>query len=282
MEAVHAERSKLVQRQKQQRQELEKKIKKLKGAMKEAAQKEMDELEQQHEAELTKFDANKGVAEGPGKEVAAEADAASILQDAKKFRDRNWSGLSKKELEEECVARGLGKKGSKEDLVQKLIIFQQELTSKLAAAEEAKPSQGYAAQAAPVASDKSAKGSKDEDDEDEDEDDDDEDDDDDDEDDDDEVDAEEMERQGKREKAIQKAMRFLLTEKCPDGFLLSELVEKLEMVNVRGFAPEKLGYKTTEKFVRRQPEAVLRYRKKDQMILPPRRRGPEKLSAIEE
>ena len=73
---------------------------------------------------------------------------------------------------------------------------------------------------AQVASDKSAKGSKDEDDEDEDEDDDDEDDDDDDEDDDDEdgcrmhasfegmrlyawtkVDAEEMERQGKREKA---------------------------------------------------------------------------------
>lgn len=81
-----------------------------------------------------------------------------------------------------------------------------------------------------------------------------------------------MERQGKREKAIQKALRFLLTEKCPDGFLLSELVQKLEMVNVRGFAPEKLGYKTTEKFVRRQPEAVLRYRKKDQMVLPPRRK----------
>ncbi|CAE7770342.1 dnajc27 [Symbiodinium pilosum] len=81
-----------------------------------------------------------------------------------------------------------------------------------------------------------------------------------------------MERQGKREKAIQKAVRFLLTEKCTDGFPLSELIEKLEMVNVRGFAPEKLGYKTTEKFVRRQPEAVLRYRKQDQMILPPRKR----------
>ncbi|CAE7612195.1 dnajc27 [Symbiodinium sp. CCMP2456] len=252
MDAVHAERSKLVQRQKQQRQELEKKIKKLKGAMKEAAQKELDELEQQHEAELTNFDANKGVAEGPSKEVVADADSSSIMQDAKKFRERNWSGLSKKELEEECVARGLGKKGSKEDLVQKLIIFQQELASKLAS-EEAKAStasKGYAA-AAPAA----AKAGKDDDDDDdeeaeEDEDDDeDDDDDDDDEDEADEVDAEEMERQGKREKAIQKALRFLLTEKCPDGFLLSELVEKLEMVNVRGFAPEKLGYKTTEKFV---------------------------------
>eukprot|EP00439_Symbiodinium_sp_Y106_P061444 s3762_g9.t1 len=185
-------------------------------------------------------------------QVTAEADSSSIMQDAKKFRERNWSGLSKKELEEECVARGLGKKGSKEDLVQKLIIFQQELASKLAS-EEAKAStasKGYAA--APAAAAKAGK--------------------DDDDDDDEEVDAEEMERQGKREKAIQKALRFLLTEKCPDGFLLGEVVEKLEMVNVRGFAPEKLGYKTTEKFVRRQPEAVLRYRKKDQMVLPPRRK----------
>ncbi|CAE7691852.1 dnajc27, partial [Symbiodinium necroappetens] len=215
MDAVHAERSKLVQRQKQQRQELEKKIKKLKGAMKEAAQKELDELEQQHEAELTSFDANKGVAEGPSKEVMAEGDSSSIMQDAKKFRERNWSGLSKKELEEECVARGLGKKGSKEDLVQKLIIFQQELASKLAS-EEAKAStasKGYAA-AAPAAA-KAGKDDDDEDDEEAEEDEDDDEDDDDDEDEADEVDAEEMERQGKREKAIQKALRFLLTEKCP-------------------------------------------------------------------
>ncbi|CAE8586029.1 unnamed protein product, partial [Polarella glacialis] len=86
-----------------------------------------------------------------------------------------------------------------------------------------------------------------------------------------EVDDEELEKQAKREKAIQKAVKFLLTDKCSDGFPLSELVQKLEMVNVKGFAPEKLGYKSVEKFVRGQPENVLRYRRKEQMVLPPRK-----------
>lgn len=49
-DANHAERSKLVQKQKQQRAELEKKVKKSKGAMKEAAQKELEEMESKHEA----------------------------------------------------------------------------------------------------------------------------------------------------------------------------------------------------------------------------------------
>eukprot|EP00931_Biecheleriopsis_adriatica_P102520 TRINITY_DN7747_c0_g1_i1.p1 TRINITY_DN7747_c0_g1~~TRINITY_DN7747_c0_g1_i1.p1 ORF type:complete len:263 (-),score=120.30 TRINITY_DN7747_c0_g1_i1:10-798(-) len=260
MEAAHAERSKLVQRQKQQRQELEKKIKKLKGAMKEAAQKELDELEEKHEAELAEFDGSKGVAGAASASKEEPEEKAISAEDAKKFRERNWSGLSKKELEEECVLRGLGKKGSKEDLIQKLIIFQQELKSKTAAG-------GYAASSAPQAPDK--EDDDDEDDEEDEEDEDSEDEDDDDEDEQQEVDAEEMERQGKREKAVQKALRFLLKEKCPDGFALAELVEKLEMVNVKGFATEKLGYKTIEKFVRGQPEAVLRYRRKEQQILPP-------------
>eukprot|EP00931_Biecheleriopsis_adriatica_P102521 TRINITY_DN7747_c0_g1_i2.p1 TRINITY_DN7747_c0_g1~~TRINITY_DN7747_c0_g1_i2.p1 ORF type:complete len:211 (-),score=77.44 TRINITY_DN7747_c0_g1_i2:195-827(-) len=142
MEAAHAERSKLVQRQKQQRQELEKKIKKLKGAMKEAAQKELDELEEKHEAELAEFDGSKGVAGAASASKEEPEEKAISAEDAKKFRERNWSGLSKKELEEECVLRGLGKKGSKEDLIQKLIIFQQELKSKTAAG-------GYAASSAP-------------------------------------------------------------------------------------------------------------------------------------
>lgn len=45
-------------------------------------------------------------------------------------------------------------------------------------------------------------------------------------------------------------MRFLLTEKCPDGFPVSELCDKLASIKVQGFAPEKLGYKTVEKFVK--------------------------------
>merc|ERR1712039_673518 len=102
--------------------------------MKEAAEKELAELDSKHEAELVEFDQGHGLGGGGGGEaaVAKEAPApAFTAKDAQKFRDRNWSGLSKKELEEECVNRGLGKKGSKEDLIQKLIVFQQDLASSL-------------------------------------------------------------------------------------------------------------------------------------------------------
>merc|ERR1712217_77768 len=85
-----------------------------------------------------------------------------------------------------------------------------------------------------------------------------------------EVTAEEMEKQGKREQVVRKAIRHLLSDKCKDGFPVSELAEKLASINVKGFAPDKLGYKTTEKFVRGQPNAVLRYDRKAQMILPPK------------
>merc|ERR1712176_230375 len=84
------------------------------------------------------------------------------------------------------------------------------------------------------------------------------------------VDKEEMERQHKREKAVQKAIIFLLKEKCPEGFPVGEFVTKLELVNVKGFAPEKCGYKSIEKFVRGQPPAVLRYVRKEQMVMPPK------------
>eukprot|EP00437_Effrenium_voratum_P049966 CAMPEP_0181542048 /NCGR_PEP_ID=MMETSP1110-20121109/77712_1 /TAXON_ID=174948 /ORGANISM="Symbiodinium sp., Strain CCMP421" /LENGTH=224 /DNA_ID=CAMNT_0023673731 /DNA_START=27 /DNA_END=698 /DNA_ORIENTATION=+ len=223
--------------------------------MKEAAQKELEALETQHEAELADF--NKGSAAGKAEAESKDEEpafaSASAAEDAKKFRDAIGD-------EDECVARGLGKKGSKEDLVQKLIIFQQELSTRVAHEAKSGPKGGYAAAEA-----KAAAASTDDEDDDE-NDDDDEDDDDDDEDDDEEedeqeVDQEEMEKQGKREKVMQKAIRLVLKEKCPDGFPLSELVQKLESVNVRGFAPEKCGYKTVEKFVKGQPEAVLRYRK---------------------
>mmetsp|Transcript_1885 Transcript_1885/g.4499 ORF Transcript_1885/g.4499 Transcript_1885/m.4499 type:complete len:256 (-) Transcript_1885:38-805(-) len=253
MEAAKLERSKLVQRQKQQRQELEKKVKKLKGMMKEAAEKELGELDSKHEAELVEFDKEQGLGGKGGGEAAVAKEEAPALtaKDAQKFRDRNWSGLSKKELEEECVNRGLGKKGSKEDLIQKLIIFQQDVVA--------------AARNAPPVDEEEDRKSDEEDDEDEEDDDEEEDEEDEDQD---EVDAEEMERQGKREKAMQKAIKFLLADKCKEGFPLSEFMDKLESVNVKGFLPEKCGYKTLEKFVRGQPESVLRYKKKAQMILP--------------
>ncbi|CAE8717422.1 unnamed protein product, partial [Polarella glacialis] len=114
----------------------------------------------------------------------------------------------------------LGKKGGKEDLIQRLIMFHQDLQLKL--------KEAAANGEAPVADE------KDDDDEDEEEDDEDDDDDEEEEEDDmPEVDDEELEKQAKREKAIQKAVKFLLTDKCSDGFPLSELVQKLEMVNAR-------------------------------------------------
>jgi len=83
------------------------------------------------------------------------------------------------------------------------------------------------------------------------------------------VDAEEMERQHKRELAVRKAIKFILKDKCPDGFPLSELVEKLATVNVKGFKPEICGYKSLEKFVKgQQRERALRYDRNTQMILP--------------
>mmetsp|Transcript_35545 Transcript_35545/g.106250 ORF Transcript_35545/g.106250 Transcript_35545/m.106250 type:complete len:87 (+) Transcript_35545:598-858(+) len=79
-----------------------------------------------------------------------------------------------------------------------------------------------------------------------------------------------MERQAKREKAVQKAMVFLFEDKEQGSFHLDELLDKLKMVNVANFAPEKLGYKSLEKFVKGQPPKVLRYNRKAQMISPPR------------
>jgi hypothetical protein len=262
MEAQNLERSKVIQQQKQQRQELEKKIKKLKGAMKEAAQKELEELDAKHDAEIKEFDINQGLASSE-KPAEKPAEAAPVTPPAGNFRERNWNGLSKTELEQECSERGLSKKGKKDDLIQKLIIFHQEL--KIAAAKapapEAKPSFAPAPREA-----KTAELDEEEDEEEEDED---EDDDEEDDDDAEEVDAEEAERQFKREKAIRKAIQFLLKEKCKEGFPIEELPAKLETVKVQGFTPEKCGYKTLEKFVRGQPDKVLRYRKKTKMILPP-------------
>lgn len=266
MDAAHADRSKLVQKQKQQRGDAEKKVKKLKGAMKEAAQKELEELDIAHEAELAEFDNRKGVS---GSEKTVEKSAP--VEDSapkEKFRDRNWSGLSKKELEEEAVLRGLGKKGSKEDLITKLTLFQQEQAMQptypegppaaaAGKASKASKSSSAAAESEDVGDDEE-EDSEDSEDEDDDEDDDVED-----------VDPEEMERQGKREKAMQKAIKHLLTKSFPDGFPLVEFDEKLASIKVTGFAPEKCGYRSVEKFFRGQPAALCRYDQKTHMVLAP-------------
>merc|ERR1712217_872392 len=67
------------------------------------------------------------------KEMKEKDDEAPKKVDASEIRERHWNGLSKKELEEECTLRGLGKKGSKEDLIVKLINYHQDLKSSAAA-----------------------------------------------------------------------------------------------------------------------------------------------------
>lgn len=270
----------MIQRQKSERQELEKKLKKLKGAMREATQSELDGLEAKHQAELAEFDlkvgTDKATPEGKKeskeskkdgkKESKKEPEAPKPKKSNKELpeiRNRQWSGLSKKELEEECVLRGIGKKGGKEDLITKLTIYHQDL---LIAEKEKK-------KAALENDDEEEQDSEEEEEEEEEDEEESEDEDeDDDESDDDEapeVSPEEMEKQAKREKMMQKAIRHLLTEKFPDGFPLAEFEDRLASINVRGFTPQNCGYTTVEKFIKGQPSALLKYKKKSQMILPP-------------
>jgi len=271
MEEIHKERSKLMQKQKQEKTEFEKKAKKAKGAMKDAAQAELEALDGKHEAELKQFDvANDCAAAAPAAAAAAPA-SSSKAPAGKVFKDRHWNGLSKKELEEACAERGLGKKGSKEDLVIKLTVFQQEQATTVAAAPPAAPDATASADAARPASRSSKKTAESDDEEEEEEEDEEEDEEEEASDSDDglDVDPAEMERQHKREKAVQKAVKHLLENKCPEGFLVDQLVEKLELINVKGFSPEKLGYKTVEKFVKGQPKSVLRLNKATMMVMPP-------------
>merc|ERR1712146_686638 len=117
------------------------------------------------------------------------AEAAPVTPPAGNFRERNWNGLSKTELEEECVESGLSKKGKKEDLIMRLIDFHNDFKS--AAADEAD------ADADEESDDGEDYGSEEEDSSD-------------DESEMEEVDAEEAEKQHKREEAIQKAIQFIL------------------------------------------------------------------------
>lgn len=78
---------------------------------------------------------------------------------------------------------------------------------------------------------------------------------------------EEAEKQYKREQLVRKAIKHVLT-KVPEGFALDDLPKQLEAVNVKGFNPKTCGYPTLEKFVKRQPDRVLKYNKAKQWVLP--------------
>eukprot|EP00913_Durusdinium_trenchii_P028770 g26981.t1 len=92
----------------------------------------------------------------------------------------------------------------------------QELASKVASEAKESGKGGYTSSGVQAAEEAVIVQDDEEDDEEEDDEEEEEDDDDDEDEDGEQVDREEMERQGKREKAIQKAIQFLLKQKCQD------------------------------------------------------------------
>lgn len=73
-----------------------------------------------HEKELNELGKKFGVKQACS---PVETDKPSSEQQMYYFPERNWASLGKKELELEVTKRGLGKKGNREELVTKLVIF---------------------------------------------------------------------------------------------------------------------------------------------------------------
>lgn len=118
---INVERSKLLNRQKAEKSAAQKEMKKKRGELLEAAQKKFEEMEARHERELQEFEA----AHGGGAHHAAKAKETRVGH-VKPVTVAQAKEMTKKELEEACGARGLGKKGSREDLVMRLIMWIQE------------------------------------------------------------------------------------------------------------------------------------------------------------
>lgn len=126
---MEAERSKLLNRQRAEKQAALKDLKKKRGDLLDAAKKKYEELLERQEQELAEFDEKNNTggksAEKARKEREEAAAAASeptshgvvtANEDGILFKD-----MSKKELETECKARGISHKGSREDMIMRLL-----------------------------------------------------------------------------------------------------------------------------------------------------------------
>mmetsp|Transcript_7157 Transcript_7157/g.17362 ORF Transcript_7157/g.17362 Transcript_7157/m.17362 type:complete len:259 (+) Transcript_7157:130-906(+) len=251
------ERSRLLNRQKDERSAVEKQLKKAKGAMKEKAETELQAMEERHTQELAALDG--------GGEATAAGSADKKPEKIKIFEDRQWDSYSKKELEEACQERGLGKKGAKDDLVMKLISFHQDQAKRIEQNPELVEQSGKAKGG-------NAKAGKDTLDSDDEEDSDEEEDETDSDEDEDakkilDVTPEEAEKQFKREQHVRKALRHVLLKSGP--FALEELPKAMEAV-VKGFTPEILGYTSLRQFAKNQPKRFMRFDKKENMCNPPK------------
>ena len=250
MEDIHIERSKLIQRQKKEMAELEKDLKKKKGAMREAVQEKIEETEALHAEELAAFDKTHAVEKAkPVDSPATEVKHIAIQQ-------RNWGKCSKAELEEECLERGLSKKGSKEELITRLMTCSAVVVKK----EETEHS--------PTKDESDSDDSEDDSEEDSDEDSDDQapvi------------VDDEEAAKQVKRERIVQKAILHLFEVRFPTGFKLEDLAANLAKIQVNNFKVQSLGYDSLHDFARKQPKDIIRYDKYKSMLYPAPKEGEKK------
>eukprot|EP01105_Mastigella_eilhardi_P017614 TRINITY_DN4052_c0_g1_i1.p1 TRINITY_DN4052_c0_g1~~TRINITY_DN4052_c0_g1_i1.p1 ORF type:complete len:302 (+),score=100.69 TRINITY_DN4052_c0_g1_i1:38-907(+) len=279
-----AERSRLLNKHRDAERTLQKELKKKKGPAKEAAQQQYDELLEKQKAELEEFDRGAAPAAGSGSGAKpAAATAAANPKAAARFPVLQWSDLSKKELEEESCKRGLGRKGNREDLITRLVVYSQEQERRLAKSgeapaddddeEESKPAARPLARPPPPTrkprpGDKAA----------------DSDGDDDDEDDEDEESGDDLnmteeqkieaEKQYKREQMLVDSVARLLSDH-PSGIPLDDLPSRLIAMGVLRDAsmleaPEKFGYKTLDELFNSQPAQRLRFDKATRTILPPR------------
>lgn len=257
MSEVQAERSRLLNRQKKDRSDLEKDVKKKKGAMKAAAQAELEQLEIDQARQLAEFDALNGLAVQSESLQSSPAPVVKVSTKSSLPTDIEWQDLSKKELQEECSLRGLSKGGGKEELVTRLICW--------AADHKGNPSP--------------EEGEEDDDEEEHSSDEDSVSSSDDEEEADDNMTEEQKqtaEKQYKRELIVRKAILHLFENKFPEGFPLEELPEYLARIKVVNFKPESLGYATLHEFARKQPREAIFYDKGIKWLKPVRLRSDKR------
>jgi hypothetical protein len=239
---VAAERSRLLNRQKKDRTELEKDVKKKKGALKQLAQEQLDLLEKAQAEELAEFDSTHGgKTTSPNPVVAAPQIVTSPAAPNRFPINVDWNDLSKKELGEECALRGLSKGGSKEEMVTRLIGWAAEMKAKGFEEPDSDDSSDID-DGSSVSSEDIPDMSDDQ--------------------------RLEAERQYKRELIVRKAILHLFETKFPDGFPLDQLPDHLAKIKVVNFKPESLGYLTLHDFARKQPRDVIFYQKDHKWLRP--------------
>lgn len=99
------------------------------GTLRDTLEEKIEETKTRHQKELIELATKYGSEKGSKKDKTSEE--GPLAQQGYYFPERNWSSLGKKELEIEVVKRGLGKKGNREELVTKLMIFQTDQKKKV-------------------------------------------------------------------------------------------------------------------------------------------------------